>query len=1220
MNDQRKTKAQLLDELIELRQRVAQFDAINHQGMTSDQTSSAMRQAETDLKKVQAAAHVGHWTWDVQSNRVSWSDEMFRIFGLNPIGFSGDLDEVIRTAIHPDDRAKVDQANTAVSESGQPAPLEYRVVWSDGTVRTVYAEPAEQTRDEHGNVIRLWGIVQDITERQRMEEKVERQNRRLQILREIDVAILAADSVEDIVAAALNHIRELVGCRQASVTLFEWHTNELMVFEASSDDARVPRGTRMPLTVLGDRLQALRQNQTLLVHDFAELRVPSPSDLVLMSAGLRSACGLPLFVQNELIGALALVSDIPGFFDEEKIALGREVANQVAIAITQHRLVEALHASEEQHRALFQNSLDAILLTSPDGSILAANPAACKMLGRTEAEICRLGRSGLVDMTDPRVAGLLAERARTGQALGELTMLRNDGSPFPVEMSSVLFKDQQGHLRSSMIVRDITARKQAEQDLRESEQLFSTIFRDSPIALSLVEVPGGKNLEVNAAWCTLTGYSREEAIGYDTGELKIFNPEERARLIAAFSTQGRSRLVESEITTRRGAQRNVLITSELIMIRERQLIIASVLDITERRQAEAQIRAQAIRLKILADASQAFAAVGQDYQAVLDQVVRQVTDVLADMCQMRLLSDDGQVLKLAALYSRDPEFSQALRQIAPSLSERTDDRGLAPYVFHTGKPAFVPVITVDQLLASLPPEYEGIDRRFAPHSYIVVPLRIQGRSLGVMALTRYQVGRSAFTEDDVTLAQDLADRAALAINSARLFQQVQNELTERKRAEVRILRLNRLYATLSQINQTIVRARDRDTLFREICRVAIEFGQFRLAWIGLIDEAEQRVRPVAFAGEEQGYLTNVSVKYRDETLGRGPTGTAIREGRCVICQDIATNPLMTPWRDQALQRGYGSSAAVPIRQNTDVVGALTVYASEPDGFDADDERLLDEIGLDISFALDMLEQEAQRLRAEDALQSLNLELEQRVVRRTAELAAANERLTELDRLKSKFVSTVTHELRTPVTSLGLLVDLLEHGKPEKREQYLARLRGQMTRLQTMINDILDLSRLERDAIEADWATVDIGPMIEHVVAMQRVAAETAGLQLSSEVSAGPVWVRARPEHLLQAITNLISNAIKYTRTGAVDVITFTEVERLCVQIKDTGLGIAPEDVSHLFERFYRGKQAAQSSIPGTGLGLSIVKEIAEAHGGTVEVESTLGVGSTFRLWLPLIVG
>ncbi|MBI5567943.1 MAG: sensor histidine kinase [Chloroflexi bacterium] len=104
------------------------------------------------------------------------------------------------------------------------------------------------------------------------------------------------------------------------------------------------------------------------------------------------------------------------------------------------------------------------------------------------------------------------------------------------------------------------------------------------------------------------------------------------------------------------------------------------------------------------------------------------------------------------------------------------------------------------------------------------------------------------------------------------------------------------------------------------------------------------------------------------------------------------------------------------------------------------------------------------------------------------------------------------------------------------------------------------------------------------------------------------------------ITNLISNAIKYTRAGAGAVLTYTEADRLCVQLRDTGLGVAPEDLSHLFERFYRSKQAAQSSIPGTGLGLSIVKEIVEAHGGTVEVASELGVGSMFRRWLSAVVG
>jgi len=193
------------------------------------------------------------------------------------------------------------------------------------------------------------------------------------------------------------------------------------------------------------------------------------------------------------------------------------------------------------------------------------------------------------------------------------------------------------------------------------------------------------------------------------------------------------------------------------------------------------------------------------------------------------------------------------------------------------------------------------------------------------------------------------------------------DITERKQTEAKILHINRLYATISQINQAIVRAQDRDTLFSEICRVAIEHGKFRMAWIGLIDEAEEYVKPIVFAGEEQGYLTNISIVIHDPKLGSGPTGTSIREGRCIICQDIATDPRMTPWREQAMQRGYRSSAAVPIRQKDRLVGALTVYASDLQGFDDDDQKLLDEIGQDISFALNSMETESERKQAEEAL-------------------------------------------------------------------------------------------------------------------------------------------------------------------------------------------------------------------------------------------------------------
>ena len=141
--------------------------------------------------------------------------------------------------------------------------------------------------------------------------------------------------------------------------------------------------------------------------------------------------------------------------------------------ISNFKKVENRHReSEDRYSLIFKNSMDAILLSSPDGKIYSANPAACAMFQMTEQEICSSGRKGLVDSTDPRLPRLLEERQRTGKTKGELLMFRKDGSKFPVEFSSTLFYDSNNQLRTSMIIRDITDRKKAEKEAREKEEQF----------------------------------------------------------------------------------------------------------------------------------------------------------------------------------------------------------------------------------------------------------------------------------------------------------------------------------------------------------------------------------------------------------------------------------------------------------------------------------------------------------------------------------------------------------------------------------------------------------------------------------------------------------------------------------------------------------------------------------------------------------------------------
>ena len=196
------------------------------------------------------------------------------------------------------------------------------------------------------------------------------------------------------------------------------------------------------------------------------------------------------------------------------------------------------------------------------------------------------------------------------------------------------------------------------------------------------------------------------------------------------------------------------------------------------------------------------------------------------------------------------------------------------------------------------------------------------------------------------------------------------DITIRKQAEEKIQRANRVYVVISQINQAIVRYRDRNVLLKEVCRIAVEYGKFGMAWVGFVDEETKLVNPAAFAGFEEGFLSKmVRISVSDIREGHGPTGTAIREGRYSACNEIANDPRMIPWREDALKYGYCSSIALPLKLYGKVIGAFTLYAPIPHFFDQEEIVLLDEVTNDISFALESIETEKKRQEAENELRT-----------------------------------------------------------------------------------------------------------------------------------------------------------------------------------------------------------------------------------------------------------
>jgi signal transduction histidine kinase len=255
-----------------------------------------------------------------------------------------------------------------------------------------------------------------------------------------------------------------------------------------------------------------------------------------------------------------------------------------------------------------------------------------------------------------------------------------------------------------------------------------------------------------------------------------------------------------------------------------------------------------------------------------------------------------------------------------------------------------------------------------------------------------------------------------------------------------------------------------------------------------------------------------------------------------------------------------------------------------------------------------------RNREEELLES-NLSCEVRA----GELSSLNARLEELDKARSQFIRLVTHELRAPVAAIQSYLRLILDGyvPQEKQREIIEKSERRALEQLAIISDLLDLAHLQDKREEAQPELVDVADVLHSVTDLMLARAEEKDLLFSVEVESDIPTVRAKPEHVKQLWTNLVSNAIKYTEPGGIVVVNLSQNPNYVVGVvRDTGIGMTPEQLSHVFEEFYRTEEAKAMERQGTGLGLSIVKRIVETYGGRVWVESERGKGTKFSFALP----
>ncbi len=415
------------------------------------------------------------------------------------------------------------------------------------------------------------------------------------------------------------------------------------------------------------------------------------------------------------------------------------------------------------------------------------------------------------------------------------------------------------------------------------------------------------------------------------------------------------------------------------------------------------------------------------------------------------------------------------------------------------------------------------------------------------------------------------------------------DISIRKRAETEVRRVNRALKVLGESSQAMARATDEKEFLAEVSRMIVDVGGYRLAWIGFAQEdAMKSVQPAAQAGVEDGYLENVDITWAETQKGRGPTGTAIRTGRPTVCKNILKDPKFAPWRAEAVRRGYGSSIALPIKVGAEVVGALNVYATEPDAFDSEELNLLEELANDLSYGLAALRDKIEREKAEEAL------------------------VKSSNKIKM-FAYSVSHDLKNPAIAIyGLAKRLSRYSRDrldERGRTYCDQILKASEHIASLVEKINIYIKTKEVPLSIE--KLKLKEIVDTV--KEEFAPQLTGRQIRWLEPEAIPEVNADRTSMVRVLRNLVDNALKYGGHDLSEIrIRYKESEDSHIlSVEDDGIGLKDEDAKTIFGPFKRKRRAGK--VDGAGLGLAIVKEIAEQHRGRVWLEPDIKKGAAFHV-------
>ena len=419
------------------------------------------------------------------------------------------------------------------------------------------------------------------------------------------------------------------------------------------------------------------------------------------------------------------------------------------------------------------------------------------------------------------------------------------------------------------------------------------------------------------------------------------------------------------------------------------------------------------------------------------------------------------------------------------------------------------------------------------------------------------------------------------------------DITERKSMEDQLRQQNRALATLNQIATTLSESPDLE----------LEQVLIQIATLIPYDRAG-----IALSQHDTLFIAAAQDASAIHRMGKLDAVKVDDRVRLVFEQRrMETNTAHT-----SAESDMQSWMGIPLLYLDDCFGVLIFEKAEPYFYNA----------VHMQQALTVVRQLAaaiENVRLFSRVLDYSIELEDRVTERTAELEEANRKLRQIDSMKTRFISDVAHELRTPISVLNTRMYLLEKSQGQDGlQKHIRILKTHLNHLIQLTENVLDLSRLDLMKKDVDYEPVDLNVIAARIVDAYQPIATDAGLMLEVEFAENLPHIVGEPNQLIQVVTNLITNAIRYTPAGKIVVKTAYDrpQETVCLIVIDTGLGIDEDETPHIFDRFFRSRNVVQSAIPGTGLGLAIVREIVELHGGHIDVSSKPQEGTTFTLHFP----